>query len=165
MTDLNSYNRLWVPRWRVKTTELLILAAGFSVLMAGISSAFDVSLIVENKLATPLNNELVVVGLAGLRITPEQLKGYTDVVVHERSEKLVCQIDDLLDNGWDDRDELAFFVDLHPHQRKNLKVEFLTTKREGGDSSAEITTTAHVVLPDVQCVALGPQPLELGIMP
>jgi len=143
MTDLNSYNRLWVPRWRVKTTKLLILAVGFSVLMAGISSAFDVSLIVENKLATPLNNELVVVGLVGLRITPEQLKGYADVVVHDGSEKLVCQIDDLLDNGWDDRDELAFFVDLHPHQRKNLKVGFLTTKREGGDSSAEITRTGE----------------------
>ena len=121
----------------MKTTR--VLAAVFPVLMAGISSAFDVPLIVENKLADVLQNELVIVSLAQLKVPPEEMKAWEDIAVSDGADKLVCQVDDLLENGWDDKDELAFFIDLQPHERKNLKVEFLTKKREGGESSAEVT--------------------------
>ena len=121
----------------MKTTRVPIVV--FSVLMAGMSSAFEVPLIVENKLADALQNELVIVSLAQLNVPPEEMKGWEDIAVSDGADKLVCQVDDLLENGWDDKDELSFFIDLQPHERKNLTVEFLTKKREGGDSSAEVT--------------------------
>ena len=113
----------------MKTTRVPIVV--FSVLMAGMSSAFEVPLIVENKLADALQNELVIVSLAQLNVPPEEMKGWEDIAVSDGADKLVCQVDDLLENGWDDKDELSFFIDLQPHERKNLTVEFLTKKREG----------------------------------
>ena len=126
----------------MKTTRVPIVV--FSVLMAGMSSAFEVPLIVENKLADALQNELVIVSLAQLKVPPEKMKAWEDIAVSDGADKLVCQVDDLLENGWDDKDELSFFIDLQPHERKNLTVEFSRRKEKAGTAPPRSPESATI---------------------
>ena len=132
-------------RRNINSRTVLVLAAGFLFLKVSQCFSLDISLIVENKFDRALENELVIVSLDELKISPEQMKGFEDVGVYHGEAKLVGQIDDLLDDGWDGKDEISFFIDFGALERKTLAVRFLKAKRETTETTATVTTTADGV--------------------